>query len=54
MYLSMTNQIKTNYKCNLNDLIEIYDSRTRNTRCITAEEMDLDIYYEDSDVVSCE
>ena len=26
-------QIKTNYKCSLNDLIEIIDSRTRNTRC---------------------
>ena len=42
-------QIKTNYKCSLNDQIEITipDPEILD---VLPEEMDLDIYYEDTDV----
>lgn len=42
--------VKTNYKCNVNDEIEISIPDPENLE-IVAEEMDLDIYFEDEDVV---
>ena len=43
-------QIKTNYKCSLNDVIEITIPEPE-ILDVLPEEMDLDIYYEDSDVI---
>lgn len=43
-------QIKTNYKCSLNDLIEITIPEPE-ILDVLPQEMDLDIYYEDSDVI---
>jgi 23S rRNA pseudouridine1911/1915/1917 synthase len=42
--------IKTNYKCSLNDLIEITIPEPE-ILDVLPQEMDLDIYYEDSDVI---
>lgn len=42
--------VKTNYKCNLNDHIEISILEPERLD-VVPEEMDLDIYYEDSDVI---
>ncbi|WP_102271527.1 RluA family pseudouridine synthase [Cytobacillus massiliigabonensis] len=43
-------QIKTNYKCSLNDRIEITIPEPEELD-VVPEEMDLDIYYEDQDVL---
>ena len=45
--------IKTNYKCNFNDQIEILIPDPEILDVIP-EEMNLDIYFEDADVISCE
>lgn len=42
--------IKTNYKCNTNDRIEIHIPEPE-VLDVIPEEMDLDIYYEDKDVI---
>ncbi|WP_428908720.1 RluA family pseudouridine synthase [Niallia sp. Krafla_26] len=42
--------VKTNYKCNVNDQIEI-SIPDPEVLDVIPEEMDLDIYYEDSDVI---
>ncbi len=42
--------VKTNYKCNLNDAIEISIPEPE-VLDVIAEEMNLDIYYEDEDVI---
>ncbi|MCM3665702.1 RluA family pseudouridine synthase [Mesobacillus subterraneus] len=43
-------QIKTNYKCSLNDRLEIIIPEPE-VLDVIAEEMDLEIYYEDADVL---
>lgn len=43
-------QIKTNYKCSLNDKLEIIIPEPE-VLDVIAEEMDLEIYYEDADVL---
>ncbi len=42
--------VKTNYKCNLGDVIEINIPELEELDAV-AEPMDLDIYYEDADVL---
>jgi 23S rRNA pseudouridine1911/1915/1917 synthase len=43
-------KVKTNYKCSVNDLVEIIVPEPEELD-VEAEEMDLDIYFEDSDVL---
>jgi 23S rRNA pseudouridine1911/1915/1917 synthase len=43
-------KVKTNYKCSVNDQVEIIVPEPEELD-VEAEEMDLDIYYEDSDVL---
>ena len=49
----MANQSRANYKCNFNDQIEILIPDPEILDVIP-EEMNLDIYFEDADVISCE
>jgi 23S rRNA pseudouridine1911/1915/1917 synthase len=43
-------KVKTNYKCNVNDQVEIIIPEPEELD-VVAEQMDLDIYYEDTDVL---
>jgi 23S rRNA pseudouridine1911/1915/1917 synthase len=43
-------KVKTNYKCSVNDLVEIIVPEAEELD-VEAEEMDLEIYFEDSDVL---
>jgi 23S rRNA pseudouridine1911/1915/1917 synthase len=43
-------KVKTNYKCSINDQVEIIIPEPEELD-VVAEEMDLDIYYEDTDVL---